>query len=135
VVTVTVDSGWGKDGGEAVQELESREAEGGTPGGIGLGEQIENLIGTASDEMETVESKGRPGTVPDESFQPFPIGSLDTDACVQAEPTAVIPGEHILGVMGFEETVATEMPQDPGTDGMLEALQELGGESCGLVEA
>ncbi len=61
MVSVAMDSGWGEDGSETIQELESREAEGCTAGGIRLKEQVENLVGTAADEMETIEREGRPG--------------------------------------------------------------------------
>jgi len=46
---------------EVVQELDSREAERGPAGGIGLGEHVEDLVGTATDEVETVEGEGGPG--------------------------------------------------------------------------
>ena len=34
-----------------------------------------------------------------------PVSSLDTDAGMQAEPTAVIPGQHVLGFVGLEDAV------------------------------
>ena len=71
----------------------------------------------------------------DQPVQPFPVGGFDTDAGVQAKPAAVIPGEHVLGVVELQEAVAAAMPRDPGADRMLEALQELGGEGRGFVEA
>jgi hypothetical protein len=47
----------------------------------------------------------------------------------------VIPGEHILGLVGFQAAVALKMPQDPGADQLLEAFQKLVGEAGGFVEA
>ena len=47
----------------------------------------------------------------------------------------VIPGQHILGLMGLQEAVASKMAEDSGPDGVLEALEELGCESRGFVEA
>jgi hypothetical protein len=47
----------------------------------------------------------------------------------------LIEAEHVLGLMGLQEAVATEMSQDPGTDGMLEALQKLLGKAGGFVGA
>jgi hypothetical protein len=135
VVTVAVDAGWREDLGESVQELESRETEGGAAGEVGPWEQVEDLVGAAADQVEAVEGKRRPGTVANEALQSGPVGGLDADACIQTEPAAVIPGEHILGLVGFQEAVTAEVPQDPFTDGMLEALQELKGEGCGFVEA
>ncbi len=76
----------------------------------------------------------RPGTIPDEPLEAFAVGGLDADAPIEAKPAGVIPGDHVGGLVGFQEAVAAKMSQDPGTDGMLEALQELAGESCGFVE-
>jgi hypothetical protein len=109
MVAVPVDSGWGKDGGEAVQELEGRETERGTAGGIRFGEQVENLVGAAVDEVKTIESKGRPGTITDEAFEPLPVRSLYTDAGIEAEPAAMIPAEHVLSLVGFQESVTAKV--------------------------
>jgi hypothetical protein len=49
VVAVAVDAGWREDLGQAIQELESREAQGGPTGGIGLWEEVEDLVGTVAD--------------------------------------------------------------------------------------
>ena len=57
------------------------------------------------------------------------------DAGVQTEPTPVIPAKHVLGLVGLQEPVAAKVSQDPGADGVLEALQELVGEAGGFVEA
>ena len=43
------DPGWREDGGEAVQELQGRESEGGTACGIGGRENVEDLVGAADD--------------------------------------------------------------------------------------
>jgi hypothetical protein len=97
VVTVAVDAGWREDLGESVQELESRETEGGAAGEVGPWEQVEDLVGAAADQVEAVEGKRRPGTVANEALQSGPVGGLDADARIQTEPAAVIPGEHITG--------------------------------------
>ena len=47
----------------------------------------------------------------------------------------MIPGEHVLGLVGLQEPVAPAMSQDPGTDRVLEALEELGCKVGGFVEA
>jgi hypothetical protein len=86
VVAVAVDAGWGEDLGEAVQELQGREAEGGTAGGIGLREQVEDLVGAATDEVEPVESEGSPCTVADQALEAVPVGGLDPDAGIETEP-------------------------------------------------
>ncbi|MFH1762840.1 MAG: hypothetical protein ABIF09_01490, partial [Gemmatimonadota bacterium] len=62
-------------------------------------------------------------------------GGLDADAGVEAKPTTVIPGQHVLGFVGLQEAVACKMAEPSPSDGVLEALQELGCEGCGFVEA
>jgi hypothetical protein len=91
MVAVAMDPGRRKDRGQAVQKLESGEAQGGAAGGIGFRQEVEDLVGASADEVEPVECKGRPGTIPDQPFQALPVGGLDTDAGVETEPTAVIP--------------------------------------------
>ena len=135
VVAVTVDSGWGEDCGEAVQELKGGEAEGGASGQVGLGQDIEDLVGAAVDEVESVESKGRPGTIPNEPLQAGAVGGFDADAPIEAEPAAVIPAPHILGFVGFQQAVAAEVAEHPFSHRMLEVLQKRGGEGGGFVEA
>ena len=61
-------------------------------------------------------------------------GEKREDAPIQNEPATVIPGQHVLGLVGLQEAVAAKMPQEPGTDRVLEALEESGGESGGLVK-
>jgi hypothetical protein len=51
-----------------------------------------------------------------ESLQPVAVGSLDADAGVQAEPTAVFPAQHVLGVVGFQEAMADHVAEDPLSD-------------------
>ena len=74
MVAVAVDPGWREDLGQAVEELEGREAEGGTAGGVGFGEHVEDLVGVAADEVEPVESEGGPCAVPDQPFEPGAVG-------------------------------------------------------------
>ena len=119
MVAVAMDAGWGEDLGQAIQELEGRETQGGSAGGSGLGQEVEDLVGTAADEVEPVESEGRPGTIPNEPFQSLAVGGLDADAGIEAEPAAVIPAEHVLSVVGLQEAVAPKMAQDPFSDGVL----------------
>ena len=135
VVAVAMDAGWRKNRGQAVQELQSGEAQRGTAGGIGLGEDVENLVGAAANQVEPVEGERTPGTVADEALQTGAVGGLDADAGVQAKAAAVIPREHILCLMGFQEAVASEVAEDPFSHRVLEALQELVGESRSCVEA
>jgi hypothetical protein len=85
--------------------------------------------------MEPLEGEGRPGAEAQGTFQSSPVGGLDADAAVETEPAAVIPGEHVLGIVGLQKAVAPKTPQDPGTDRVLEGLQEFLDEGCGLVEA
>jgi hypothetical protein len=69
--------------------------------------------------FQAVEGEGRPSTIPDEPFEAFPVGGLDADAPIEAKTAAVIPGEHILGFVGFQKAVALKMPQYSLSQGML----------------
>ena len=82
MVPVAVDAGWGEDFGQPIQKLQSREAQGGAAGRIGPREELEDLVGTAVDEMEAVEGEGRPSTIADQPFQSVAVGSLDTNASI-----------------------------------------------------
>jgi len=135
MVTVAMDAGWGEDLGQAVQRLQGRETQGGAAGEVGPRQDVEDLVGAVVNEMKAVEGKGRPSTIPDEPLEARPVGGLDADAGVQTEPATVIPGEHVLGLVGFQEPVAAKVSQDPGADRVLEALQELMRMGCGLMEA
>jgi hypothetical protein len=135
MVSVTMNAGRRKDLGQPVQELQSGQAQGGAAGGIGLGEDVENLVRAAADQVEAVEGEGPPCTVADEPFQSLSVGRLDTDAGVQTEPTAVIPGEQILGLVGLQEAVAGKVAEHSLPDRVLETLQELASEGGGFMEA
>ena len=119
VVAVTVDAGWRQDRGEPIEELQGREAQRSASGGIGLGEEVEDLIGAATDEVEPFEGKGRPGTIADQPFQSVPVGGLDADAPIEAKPATVLPAQHILGLLGLQEAVADHVTEDPGADRVL----------------
>ena len=58
MAAVAVGAGWGEGGGKSVQELESREPEGGVAGRIGLREEVEDLVGAAAEEVEAIEGEG-----------------------------------------------------------------------------
>jgi hypothetical protein len=110
VIAVAGDAGWKKDRGEPVEELEGGEAESGTTGGVGLRQDVEkdveDLVGTVADEVEPFQRKRWSGTVAKESFEAGAVGGLDTDTPIQLNPPPVIPGQHVLGLVGFQEAVA-----------------------------
>ena len=114
--------GWGKECGEAVQELQGRQAQCRAAGGIGCGEDVADLVGAAADEMEPLDREGRPGAVPDQALKAGAVGGLDADTGVQAEPAAVVPREHILGFVGLQEGVTAKVTKDPSSDRVLETL-------------
>jgi hypothetical protein len=80
MVTVAVDPGRRKDRGQAVQELQGREAEGGPTGRVWFRQYVEDLVGAAADEMEAFEGKRPSGTIADQALETFAVGGLDTDA-------------------------------------------------------
>ena len=56
----------------------------------------------AADQLEALEGERGPGTIPDEALEPRAVLGLNTDTGVQAKTLAVIPGEHVFGVMGLQ---------------------------------
>lgn len=68
--------GWREDLGEAIQELHRREPEGGASREVGPWQEVEDLVGPAIDEMETVEGEGRPRAVANQAFETSPVGGL-----------------------------------------------------------
>jgi hypothetical protein len=116
MVPVAVDAGWGEDFGQPIQELQRRETQGGAAGEVGPLKEVEDLVGTAVDEVEAVESERGPGAVADQAVEADSVMALDTDAGVEARPTAVIPAEHVLGVVGLQEALAPE-PSGPAGEG------------------
>jgi hypothetical protein len=85
--------------------------------------------------VEPFQGERGPGAVADEPLQSGPVGGLDADTGVQAKPAAVIPGQHVLGVVGFQEAVAAKVSQHPLSYRVLESFQELGCEGGGFLEA
>jgi hypothetical protein len=135
MVAVAMDTGRRKDRGQAVQELESGEAERGPASQVRPWQEVEDLVGTVADQVESVEGEGGPGAVSDEPLEAGAVRGLDADAGVEAEPATVIPAEHVLGLVGLQEAVATKVAEHPTSHGVLKALQELVGEGGGFVEA
>ena len=86
MIAVTVDAGWRKDRGQAIQELQGGEAQGGAAGEVGLRQDVEDLVRAAADQMEPVEGEGGPGTIPDQPLKAFAVGGLDADAGIETEP-------------------------------------------------
>jgi hypothetical protein len=50
------------------------------------------------------------------------VGGLDTHTPIQTEPAPVLPAEHILGLVGFQEAVAGKAAKDSLLDGVPEAF-------------
>jgi hypothetical protein len=61
VVPVAVDAGWREEGGQPIQKLQGREAQRGAAGWVGHGQDVQNLVRPAADEVEAVEGEGSPG--------------------------------------------------------------------------
>jgi hypothetical protein len=118
----------------AIQKLQGGEPEGGTASEIGPREAVEDLVGTTADQVEAFEGERWPGAIPDETLEARAVRGLDADAPVQAEPSTVIPVEHVFRVVGLQEAMATKVAEDPGADGVLEPFEELGAEAGGFVE-
>jgi hypothetical protein len=59
---VAVAARWGQDPGQAVQELEGGEADRRAAGGIGVGEEVVDLVSAATEKVEAVEREGLRGS-------------------------------------------------------------------------
>ena len=134
MVPVAMDAGRRKDRGQAVQELESGETERCPACGVGLRQEVEDLVRAAADEVESVEGEGRTSAVAKQPFEAGAVGGFDPDAPVQAKTATMLPGQHILGLVGLQEAMATKVAEDPGADGVLEPFEEFGAEAGGFVE-
>jgi hypothetical protein len=119
VVTVTVDAGRGEDPGQAVEELQSGETQGRAASGVGLGQDVEDLVGAAADQVEPFEGEGWSGTITNQPLQSFTVGGLDANAGVEAKAATVLPAQHIIGFVGFQEAVADHVAEDPLSDRVL----------------
>jgi hypothetical protein len=63
-----------------------------------------------------------------------PFGDQGPQGRIGGEDAAVLPGQHILGLVGFQKAVAGKVAKRPPPDPVLEALKEFVGEGCGFVE-
>jgi hypothetical protein len=106
VVAVAVDAGWGEDFDHPIEELQGRETQGGAAGQVRFRQDIEDLVGASINQVEAFEGEGPPGTIADQALESGPVGGLDPNAGVEADPTPVIAGEHVLGFVGLQEAVA-----------------------------
>ena len=73
----------GGDLGQAVQEFQGRETQGGAAGEVGPWEEVEDPVD---------------GVDADAGALPHAMHALRGGPGVEAEPSTVIPGEHVLGV-------------------------------------
>jgi hypothetical protein len=110
VVTVAVNARWRKDLGQAVQEFESGETQGGAAGEVGPREEVEDLVGTVADQVEAIEGEGWTSTIPDQSFQSGAVGGLDTDAGIETEPRRLSTIEDPFGVRRAHEPKGSNPP-------------------------
>lgn len=85
--------------------------------------------------MESLQREGRPGTVPDESFDSLSVIAQDADGSIDAEPTRSPPVEHAVGVGLVEEAAGAEVPEHAALDDALEFVPVVGLEMGGLMEA
>jgi len=97
---------------------------GGAAGEIESRKEAEDLVGAARDEVEPVEGKGRSCTVADEPLEAGAVGGLDADVGVQAEAATVIPGQHVLCLVGLQKALAPKVRQHPFSHRVLEVLPD-----------
>ncbi len=110
MVAVTVEARWGEDLGHSVEELEGGEAKGGAAGQVGVGQEVEDLVGSVADEVEPLEGERGSGAVPDKAFEAGAVGGLDADAPIEAEPRRPWGLAEPLGVRRAREPQASNPP-------------------------
>ena len=126
-----------KEQGKSLEELEGGERESGAATRCGMGKTIDDALGsgrTVAGSLDPFEGEGRTGTVAQESFQPSSVVGRDVDRGIDAEPTGGLPGEHVIGDVTFEQTVAGEVTEHTMAHGVLELVPVGGREMGGLIE-
>jgi hypothetical protein len=110
VVAVAVHARRWHEGDEALEELQRREDDLGTPvrptfGGCpGFGKPIQEPRvgrgegGDAGEGMKAFESEGWAGTIAQETLDTGTVVTLDAHRSIDTEPTGALPGEHVEGV-------------------------------------
>ncbi|MEA3274904.1 MAG: hypothetical protein U9Q81_06345 [Pseudomonadota bacterium] len=107
---IAVAARWRDQGGQVVDELQRGERQGCVTIAQGLGQMVDNLVFV--DLLDPVEGEPRAGAVTQQPLPPCPAAPADTHRGIEREP-AVVPREHVAGVIGIEQTAAGEPAQHP----------------------
>ena len=137
MIAVTVDAWRVNQQSESLEELQRSERESRGTVRCGMGETIDDALASRRAvpcSLEPFEGEGRTGTVAQESFEPGTVMSRDVDRGIDAEPAGGLPGEHVIGDVAFEQTLAVEVPEHAVANGLLELIPVGGREMGGLVE-
>ncbi len=92
-----------------------------SPHGFGVGEEVENLLGSAGDEMEAIEGERGSGTVAEEALEAGPHGARCLQVLEEAADLAEVVGQavHVLGL-------GVAVLEDGGGDGVLVNVESEG---------
>ena len=137
MIAVAMDAWRSNEQSEPLEELERSEREGRGTIRCGMGKTIDDVLAsrrTVPGSLDPFEGEGRTGTVTQASFEPGTVTGRDVDRGIDAEPTEGLPGEHVIGDVAFEQSLAMEVPEYPVAHGVLEFAPFGWGEVRGLVE-
>ena len=78
-----------------------------------LGIAVDQMLGIALVQM--LQRERRTGTVAQQTFEPRPVGTLDTHRAIHREAAVVRPGAHLGRVIVVNQTAPDESAQDTGS--------------------
>ena len=137
VIAVAVDAWWVNEQSEPLEELERSERESRGTVRCGMGKTIDDALAsrrTVPGSLEPFEGEGRTGTVAQKPFESGTVTGRDMDRGIDAEATGGPPGEHVVGDVAFEQTLAVEVTEHAVANRVLELVPVGGREVDGLVE-
>ena len=109
VIAVTVQARGRDQCGQPLDQFQGREAQFGTPIGLGLIEAIDELVVTEL--LEPLQGEGRAGTITQQALQAGVVLAFDPDRGIDREASTMVPAGHLVGIVLPEITGAGEPAQ------------------------
>ncbi len=113
MVAVAVKARRRDQGDEVVYELQRGEGQRGAPIASGLGQAGDDPL--IVDLFDALKGEGRACAVAQQPLQSGPVVAGDAHRSVERKP-AVLPGQHVAGVIRIEQPVVGEPAQHPAAD-------------------
>lgn len=123
----------GNKGGQAVEQFERGNDQRHVTLGTGLGGVV--AIASRVDLTQAILGEGGPGAIAQQALEGLAFVSTVEYADIQTESTTVCPGQHVAGVLGFEKSARGGVGQQRGSDGLLQAWNEVMIDGIGGHEA